>query len=125
MTDLLVAERRAAGRHRRHQRSRKRIMGNAARPRLSVYRSVRHLHAQLIDDERGITLASASSVLQELRKSLKHGGNIKAAIEVGRLLAANARKVGITAAVLDRGGYAYHGRVQALVEAVRTGGVQL
>ncbi len=125
MTDLLVAERRAAGRHRRHQRSRKRIMGTAARPRLSVYRSVRHLHAQLIDDERGITLASASSVLSDLRKTLKHGGNIKAAIEVGRLLAANARAAGITAAVLDRGGYAYHGRVKALVEAVRTGGVQL
>ncbi|MGH9476802.1 MAG: 50S ribosomal protein L18 [Terriglobales bacterium] len=103
----------------RHGRSRRHLAGTAQRPRLSVYRSLQHIYAQVIDDERGATLAAASSQTLDL----KPGDNRAAAEAVGRALAARALEHGITAVVFDRGGYPYHGRVQALAEAARAAGL--
>ena len=114
---------RAASRKRRHVRVRKKVTGSAARPRLAVYRSARHIFAQLIDDAAGHTLASASTLDESIRDA---AGDKKArAHQVGQLLASRAKEVGITAAVLDRGGYAYHGRVAALADGAREGGMTL
>jgi large subunit ribosomal protein L18 len=109
-------------RRRRHARVRRRVHGTAVRPRLAVFRSNKHIAAQLIDDELGVTLASASSVEGELRGT--RGGNIDAAAAVGGLLAARAKAVGITTVVFDRGGFAYHGRVAALADAARGQGLE-
>jgi large subunit ribosomal protein L18 len=109
-------------RRRRHARVRRRVHGTAVRPRLAVFRSNKHIAAQLIDDELGVTLASASSVEGELRGT--SGGNIDAAAAVGGLLAARAKAVGITTVVFDRGGFAYHGRVAALADAARGQGLE-
>lgn len=106
----------------RQQRARKHLAGTALRPRLSVFRSLHHIYAQVIDDERGTTLAAVSSLDQGL--DLKAGGNRAAAEAVGRALAARAQERGITAVVFDRGGYPYHGRVQALAEAARAAGLK-
>jgi large subunit ribosomal protein L18 len=104
-------------------RVRKKVTGSAARPRLAVNRSARHIFAQLIDDAAGHTLASASTQDASIRDA---AGDKKArAHEVGRLLASRAREAGITAAVFDRGGYAYHGRVAALADGAREGGLTL
>ncbi|MDI6870751.1 MAG: 50S ribosomal protein L18 [Bacillota bacterium] len=108
----------------RHLRVRKRIRGTAERPRLAVFRSLHHIHAQIIDDDAGRTLAAASTVDPELRKKLKSGGNIAAAQAVGQLIAARAKEAGISAVVFDRGGNLYHGRVKALAEAAREGGLE-
>ena len=114
---------RASSRKRRHVRVRKKVTGSAARPRLAVNRSARHIFAQLIDDAAGHTLASASTLDASIRDA---AGDKKArAHEVGRLLASRAREAGITAAVFDRGGYAYHGRVAALADGAREGGLTL
>jgi large subunit ribosomal protein L18 len=114
---------RAASRTRRHVRVRKRVTGSAARPRLVVNRSARHIFAQLIDDSAGHTLASASTLEAGIRDA---AGDKKArAQQVGRLLASRAKEAGITAAVFDRGGYAYHGRVAALADGAREGGLTL
>jgi large subunit ribosomal protein L18 len=107
-------------RDRRHRRVRKRIFGTAERPRLVVFRSNRGIAAQLVDDTAGRTLAAASWL--DVR-SLK-GGKSEQAAEVGRLLAANAKKANVKTAVFDRGGYLYHGRVKALAEAAREGGLE-
>jgi large subunit ribosomal protein L18 len=109
-------------RRRRHARVRRRVHGTAARPRLAVFRSNKHISAQLIDDDAGATLASASSVEGELRGA--SGGNIDAAATVGGLIATRAKVVGITAVVFDRGGFAYHGRVAALADAARGEGLE-
>jgi large subunit ribosomal protein L18 len=93
------------------------------RPRLSVHRSSKQIYAQVIDDERGVTLAAASSLEQEMRGKLKTGANIDAAKEVGRLVAERAGAAGVKAVVFDRSGYLYHGRVKALAEAAREGGL--
>jgi large subunit ribosomal protein L18 len=106
---------------RRHRRVRKRISGTAERPRLAVFRSNRGIEAQLIDDLDARTLASASWL--GVKKSFK-GNKIEQATEVGKLLAANAKKAGIESVVFDRGGYLYHGRVKALAEAAREGGLK-
>ena len=106
---------------RRHRRIRRRISGTAERPRLSVFRSNRGISAQLIDDEHGRTLAAASWL--QLKPSFK-GTKTEQAREVGKLLAANARKAGLERCVFDRGGYLYHGRVKALAEGAREGGLQ-
>lgn len=106
---------------RRKARIRARVKGTAERPRLSVRRSLSHIYAQLIDDVAGKTLASASDVKA---KKAKEGGKIAAAKQVGSDLAAAAKKAGITKVVFDRGGRAYHGRVQALAEAAREGGLE-
>jgi large subunit ribosomal protein L18 len=114
---------RASSRKRRHVRVRKRITGSATRPRLAVHRSARHIFAQLIDDGAGRTLASASTLDAGIRDA---SGDKKArAHQVGQLLASRAKEAGVTAAVFDRGGYAYHGRVAALADGAREGGLTL
>ena len=107
---------------RRHARVRRRIAGTAARPRLAVYRSNKHISAQVIDDTTGRTLAAASSVEASLRGA--SGGNIDAARAVGALAASRAREAGITTVVFDRGGFTYHGRVAALADAARAEGLE-
>jgi large subunit ribosomal protein L18 len=114
---------RASSRKRRHVRVRKKVTGSAARPRLAVHRSARHIFAQLIDDGAGRTLASASTLDSSIRDAT---GDKKArAHQVGQLLASRAKEAGITAVVFDRGGYAYHGRVAALADGAREGGLTL
>lgn len=112
---------RTEARRRRHKRVRRKIQGTAARPRLAVFRSNRYIYAQLIDDDEGRTLASASSQEQALRDRTLTVGT---ASEVGTLLAERAKAAGVSSVVFDRGGYAYHGRVKALAEAVREGGLE-
>jgi len=107
---------------RRHARVRRRIAGTTARPRLAVYRSNKHISAQVIDDAAGRTLAAASSVEASLRSA--SGGNIEAARAVGALVASRAREAGITTVVFDRGGFTYHGRVAALADAARAEGLE-
>lgn len=109
---------------RRKQRVRAQIAKKAGgRVRLSVFRSNLHIYAQLIDDESGKTLAAASSLDKELREQLKHGGNVEAAKRVGGLIAERGKSAGVTEVVFDRGGYIYHGRVKALADAAREGGL--
>ncbi len=116
------ARKRREGRIRRHRRVRKKVRGTAQRPRLSVFRSSRHISAQLIDDSEGVTVASASTLEADLRSA--PGGNVAAARAVGTLIARRALDVGITAAVFDRGGYKYHGRVAELANAARAAGLE-
>lgn len=104
----------------RHQRIRNKVSGTAARPRLCVFRSNSQIYAQLIDDVKGVTLASASS----LQLKIENGGNVAAATQVGLKIAEEAKKANITAVVFDRGGYIYHGRVKALAEAAREAGLE-
>lgn len=116
-------EPRRAGRLRRKKYVRKRITGTTAKPRLSVFRSAKHIYAQIIDDEQGATLASASSMMSELKGKVS-GGNKDGAKEVGKLLAERAAAGGITDVVFDRNGYRYHGRVAALADAAREAGLK-
>jgi large subunit ribosomal protein L18 len=109
-------------RERRHRRVRRKITGTAERPRLVVFRSNRGIEGQLVDDLEGKTLASASHLV--LKKGFK-GTKTEQAAEVGKLLAANAKKGGIEIVVFDRGGYLYHGRVKALADGAREGGLKL
>ena len=104
-----------------HRRIRKKVAGTAARPRLAIYRSLNHIYAQVIDDERGRTLASASTTEKDLRGGT--GGNIEAAQRVGRAIAERALSAGVSSVVFDRGGYVYHGRVKALTDAAREAGL--
>ena len=110
-------------RRKRHRRVRSKVTGTAARPRLNVSRSLQHIYAQLIDDTTGCTVAHASTVDAALRSDLKSGGNIAAARAVGKLIAERGKEKGIDAAVFDRGGYMYHGRVQALADGAREAGL--
>ncbi len=107
---------------RRRHHVRRNILGSPERPRLTVFRSSKHIYAQLIDDLSGVTLAAASS--RAKGAALGYGGNIKAAQTVGKSLAAAAKEKGITKAAFDRGHYRYHGRVKALADAAREGGLQ-
>jgi large subunit ribosomal protein L18 len=116
-------DRRASARTRRHLRVRKKVSGSAARPRLVVTRSARHTFAQIIDDVSGRTLASASTLDEAIRGA--EGDKTAKARQVGSLLAERASQAGITAVVFDRGGYAYHGRVAALADSAREGGLAL
>jgi large subunit ribosomal protein L18 len=109
---------------RRRRRVRQMIMGTAERPRLNVFRSRSHIYAQIIDDIDGTTLAAASSLDKSLRKSLKSTGSIEAARAVGRLIADRAKAAKVRAVVFDRGGRLYHGRIKALADASREGGLQ-
>jgi len=109
---------------RRRQHVRRHVIGTAERPRLTVFRSSKHIYAQLIDDHNGATLAAASSTIADVRKELPYGGNIKAAQMVGKQLAEVAKTKGITKAAFDRGHYRYHGRIKALADAAREGGLQ-
>lgn len=107
---------------RRHRRVRGKISGTAERPRLDVFRSSKHIYAQIIDDVSGTTLASASSMDKGFEEN---GGNAAGANAVGKALAERAKAKGITVVVFDRGGYIYHGRVKALAEGAREGGLEL
>ena len=107
----------------RHQRVRVNLAGTAASPRLAVYRSTKHIYAQLIDDEKHETICSASSIDKELKEKLSHGGNIDAAKVVGEAIAKKALKKGVKECVFDRGGFLYHGRVAALADAAREAGL--
>ena len=109
-------------RQRRHLRVRMNIAGTASLPRLNVYRSNKHIYAQIIDDVKGVTLVSASSNDKELK--LANGSNVEAAKQVGALVAKRALEQSITAVVFDRGGYLYHGRVQALADGAREAGLK-
>jgi large subunit ribosomal protein L18 len=111
-------------RKRRHFRVRRKVEGTTARPRLNVFRSTKHIYAQLIDDATGVTLASASTVDPELKGSIAHGGNVEAAKKVGELVAKRAIEKGVKEVVFDRGGYLYHGRIQALADAAREAGLE-
>ncbi len=105
-----------------HSRIRKKVRGTDNRPRLAIFRSVNHIYAQLINDDQGVTICSASTV--EKKADVNKGGNIDAAKTVGRLIAERAKDKGVTQVVFDRGGYIYHGRVKALAEAAREAGLQ-
>jgi large subunit ribosomal protein L18 len=120
--DHQKAKRKRQLRRRRHVR--RNITGTAERPRLSVFRSSKHIYAQLIDDINGVTLAAASSNGTDARKAVGYGGNVKAAVAVGKQLAEKAKDRGINKAAFDRGHYRYHGRVKALADACREGGLQ-
>jgi large subunit ribosomal protein L18 len=106
-----------------HDRIRKKMLGTAERPRLSVYRSLNHIYVQLIDDSKGATLISASTT-EGAKGTKRTGGNLAAAKEIGKTVAQRAREKGITKVVFDRGGYLYHGRVKALADAAREAGLQ-
>jgi large subunit ribosomal protein L18 len=109
-------------RKQRHLRVRKKVFGTPERPRLNVFRSSRHIYAQLIDDTKGVTLASASTLDKELRDQV-NGGTVEAAHKVGLLIAKRALEKGYKTVVFDRGGYLYHGRVKALADGAREGGL--
>ncbi len=111
-------------RKRIHIRIRKKVHGDQARPRLSVYRSLNHIYAQIIDDEKGATLVSASSLDKDVRELTKSGGNLAGAKVVGEQIAKRALAKGIETVVYDRGGYRYHGRVKTLAEAARGAGLK-
>ncbi len=104
-----------------HTRIRKKVQGSSERPRLAVYRSTNHIYAQIIDDENGKTLAAASTTEKDM--GLKSGGNVEAAQKVGKAIAERAISAGVEQVVFDRGGYVYHGRVKALIDASREAGL--
>ena len=108
-------------RSRIHKRIRRKLAGTTERPRLAVFRSVAHIYAQVIDDTKGVTLVSASSVDKGAKTN---GGNVAAAKTIGKLVAEKAKAQGVTRVIFDRGGYAYHGRVKALAEAARAAGLE-
>jgi large subunit ribosomal protein L18 len=107
-----------------HRRIRKKIAGSTARPRLAVFRSQAHIYAQVINDEDGRTLCSASTVDKELRAKKQSGANVAAAKAVGALIASRAKEKGVEAVVFDRGGFQYHGRIKALADAAREAGLK-
>ena len=107
----------------RHHRLRRRVRGSGDRPRLAVFRSLNHIYAQLLDDDTGRTVVAADSRSTEFRAQHRNGGNVAAAKAVGELLARRAKERGVQRVVFDRGGYKYHGRVKALAEAARAGGL--
>ena len=107
-------------RKRIHNRIRQKLSGTAERPRLNVYRSLNHIYAQLIDDQKGITIVSAST----LAGKAKSGGNVASAKEIGKAIAEKAQEKGIKKVVFDRGGFLYHGRIKALADAAREAGLE-
>ena len=119
---MITKVNKGARRERIHHRIRRRVKGSDGRPRLAVFRSVKHIYAQVIDDSSGKTVAAASS--QEKNSPVKNGGNVAGAQALGKLIAERAREKGVTKVVFDRGGYLYHGRVKALAEAAREAGLE-
>ena len=111
-------------RQRIHRRVRQNVAGTPERPRLCVYRSLKHIYAQVVDDRSGRTLASASSLDEETRKQVKGGSNVAAAKVIGKVIAQRALAAGIQQVVFDRGGYKYHGRIEALANAAREAGLK-
>jgi large subunit ribosomal protein L18 len=118
------AKSRGSARDRVRRRIRSRVQGTAERPRLSVFKSLKHLYAQVIDDRRGVTLVSASSLDEGFTSEQKGGGNVEAAKKVGALVARRAKEKGVTRVVFDRGGYPYHGKVKALADSARENGLE-
>ena len=118
-----IAQARRSGRIRRHRRVRKKIYGTAARPRLAVFRSNKHLSVQLIDDDEGRTLASASTTEADIR-SAGSTASVEAATKIGQLVAERGKAAGVTKVVFDRGGFAYHGRIAAVASAARDAGLE-
>lgn len=119
-----MAEHKSGERIRRHKRIRKKVFGSPERLRLSVYKSLNHIYAQIIDDSKGYTVLSASSLDKEFKDKKSHKGNIKTAKMVGELVAKRALEKGIKKIVFDRSGYLYHGSVKALAEAARQAGLE-
>jgi large subunit ribosomal protein L18 len=117
---MITQTKRNAIRQRIHERIRRKLAGTGERPRLNVYRSLNHIYAQVIDDQKGETLVSASS----LEMKAKTGGNIASAKEIGKAVAEKAVAKGIKKVVFDRGGYLYHGRIKALADAAREAGLE-
>ena len=111
-------------RKRIHERIRARMEGTSGRPRLNVYRSLNHIYVQVIDDARGMTIASASTAQGGTKGQKRTGGNVASAKEIGKLIAQRAQEKGIKKVVFDRGGYLYHGRIKALAEAAREAGLE-
>ncbi|MCI9022215.1 MAG: 50S ribosomal protein L18 [Eubacterium sp.] len=120
---MVRKESRAKVRANKHRRLRNRISGTPARPRLAVFRSNNHMYAQVIDDTAGITLVSACTLEKDVKEGLEKTNNIDAAKQVGTVVAKRALEKGITTVVFDRGGYIYHGKVQALADAAREAGL--
>ena len=108
----------------RHKRVRKRVIGTPERPRLNIFRSLNNIYAQLVSDDDGKTLVAASTIDKKVKEAIKTGGNAQAAAEVGKLIAQRAKKKKIKQVVFDRAGYQYHGRVKALADAAREGGLE-
>lgn len=119
-----MAKSKKENRERRHKRIRKKVFGVPGRLRLSAYRSLNHIYAQIIDDFKGHTVVSASSVDKELREKKSHKGNVETAKQIGELIAKRALEKGIKKVVFDRGGYLYHGRIKALADAARGAGLE-
>jgi len=119
-----VAQSKLKSRRRRHVRIREKVHGTTSKPRLSVFKSLSHIYAQLIDDSTGKTLITASTTEKSLSTSLKHGGNVEAAKKVGASIAERALGQNIKTVVFDRGGYKYHGCVKALADAARESGLR-
>ena len=115
---------REAHRRRIHVRTRRTLAGTSERPRLCVHRSAKHIRAQVVNDQTAQTICAASSLDKEVRKQIKGGGNISASKVVGKVIAERAKEKGVDKVVFDRGGYQYHGRVQALAEAAREAGLK-
>jgi len=111
-------------RARRKQRVRKSVFGTAQKPRLTVFRSLKNIYAQIVDDQRGVTLCAASTQGKDLRASVKYGGNMEAAKVVGKMLAERAVSAGIARVCFDRNGYKFHGRFKALADAAREAGLK-
>jgi len=117
---MFVQKKRNEIRQRVHTRIRRRMIGTTDRPRLNVYRSLNHIYVQVIDDSKGVTIVSASTVASKA----KTGGNVAAAKEIGKLIAERAKEKGVSKVVFDRGGYLYHGRIKALADAAREAGLE-
>jgi large subunit ribosomal protein L18 len=123
MTKRQIRRSTQAARVRRHARVRRKVTGTSARPRLNVFRSLEHIYAQVIDDSRGHTLAAASTMDNDIREETAAMKKVDAAKRVGAVVAERAKAAGVTSVVFDRGGYQYHGRVKALADAAREGGL--
>ena len=121
---MTLIKKKRMGHLRRRKRVRQKVSGTGNRPRLAVFRSLKHIYAQLINDELGETVAEASTLSPELRDNLSNGGNIAAAESVGALIAKKAKQREIEGVVFDRGGHLYHGRIKALAEAARAEGLK-
>jgi len=121
---MIKKENRNVVRLRKHVRVRKKVSGTPERPRMNVFRSLKHIYVQIIDDSTGNTLVSASTLDAALKGKVANGGNKEAAKEVGKLIAAKAIEKGIKKVVFDRGGYIYHGRVKELADAAREAGLE-
>lgn len=121
---MKAQKRLAQRRERKRHRVRNRVRGTPERPRLTVFRSSLHIYAQIVDDLNGVTLASCSTAAKDIKAAAAYGGNVKAATAVGNKLAEVAKAKGVSQVAFDRGHYKFHGRVKALAEAVRKGGIQ-